>query len=79
MNEPSLFLLIRSPHFLYYGGVQPMFEAINEAKNEFLIFPEQGLSISWFVSATIMTALAFYMFPHMLAGVFSAKSAKSLV
>ncbi|QGQ45587.1 sodium:solute symporter family protein [Metabacillus sediminilitoris] len=62
----------------YYGGVQPMFEAINEAKNEFLIFPEQGLSISWFVSATIMTALAFYMFPHMLAGVFSAKSAKSL-
>ncbi|MGE7609820.1 sodium:solute symporter family protein [Peribacillus frigoritolerans] len=64
--------------FHYYGGIQPMFEAINTAKSEFLLFPEQGLSISWFVSATIMTALAFYMFPHMLAGVFSAKSAKSL-
>ncbi|WP_349729926.1 sodium:solute symporter family protein [Peribacillus frigoritolerans] len=64
--------------FHYYGGIHPMFEAINTAKSEFLLFPEQGLSISWFVSATIMTALGFYMFPHMLAGVFSAKSAKSL-
>ena len=62
----------------YYGGMQPMFESINAAKEGFLIFPEEGLSISWFVSATIMTALAFYMFPHMLAGVFSAKSPKSL-
>lgn len=64
--------------FHYYGGFQPMFEAIDTAKQGFLIFPEQGLSISWFVSATVMTALAFYMFPHMLAGVFTAKSAKSL-
>ncbi|MED4203865.1 sodium:solute symporter family protein [Neobacillus mesonae] len=64
--------------FHYYGGIHPMFEAINTSSSEFLLFPEQGLSISWFVSATIMTALGFYMFPHMLAGVFSAKSAKSL-
>ncbi|MFP3508515.1 sodium:solute symporter family protein [Peribacillus sp. SIMBA_075] len=64
--------------FHYYDGIRPMFEAINTEKSEFLLFPEQGLSISWFVSATIMTALGFYMFPHMLAGVFSAKSAKSL-
>ncbi|MED3564349.1 sodium:solute symporter [Bacillus xiapuensis] len=64
--------------FHYYGGFQPMFEAIHTAKSEFLIFPKQGLSISWFVSATIMTALAFYMFPHMMAGIFSAKSGKSL-
>ncbi|WP_066073529.1 sodium:solute symporter family protein [Neobacillus soli] len=64
--------------FHYYGGIQPMFEAIHTANTEFLLFPKQGLSISWFVSATIMTALAFYMFPHMMAGVFSAKSGKSL-
>ncbi|AZU60166.1 sodium:solute symporter family protein [Neobacillus mesonae] len=64
--------------FHYYGGIQPMFEAIDTAKSGFLLFPEQGLSISWFVSATIMTALAFYMFPHMMAGIFSAKSGKSL-
>lgn len=62
----------------YYGGLQPMFESIDIAKQGFLIFPEQGMSISWFISATIMTALAFYMFPHMFAGVFSAKSSKSL-
>ncbi|MFL0365248.1 sodium:solute symporter [Pseudobacillus sp. 179-B 2D1 NHS] len=62
----------------YYGGLQPMFEAIDTAKDGFLVFPEEGLSVSWFISATIMTALAFYMFPHMLAGVFSAKSPKSL-
>jgi solute:Na+ symporter, SSS family len=64
--------------FHYYGGIEPMFEAIDTAKTGFLLFPEQGLSISWFVSATIMTALAFYMFPHMMAGIFSAKSGKSL-
>jgi SSS family solute:Na+ symporter len=62
----------------YYGGFQPMFEAIDTAKPGFLLFPEQGLSISWFISATIMTALAFYMFPHMLTGIFTSKSAKSL-
>jgi SSS family solute:Na+ symporter len=64
--------------FHYYGGIEPMFKAIDTAKSGFLLFPEQGLSISWFVSATIMTALAFYMFPHMMAGIFSAKSGKSL-
>jgi len=64
--------------FHYYGGIEPMFEAIDTAKSGFLLFPKQGLSISWFVSATIMTALAFYMFPHMMAGIFSAKSGKSL-
>ncbi|MFS0779538.1 sodium:solute symporter family protein [Neobacillus sp. 3P2-tot-E-2] len=64
--------------FHYYGGIEPMFQAIDTAKTGFLLFPEQGLSISWFVSATIMTALAFYMFPHMMAGIFSAKSGKSL-
>lgn len=62
----------------YYGGIQPMFQAIDTAKTSFLIFPEQGLSVSWFISATIMTALAFYMFPHMLTGVFSSKSANAL-
>lgn len=62
----------------YYGGFEPMFQAIDAAKPGFLLFPEQGLSISWFISATIMTALAFYMFPHMLTGVFTSKSAKAL-
>lgn len=64
--------------FHYYGGFEPMFKAIESAKPEMLLFPKEGLSITWFISTTIMLALAFYLFPHMQSGVFSSKSAKAL-
>ncbi|XZF77022.1 sodium:solute symporter family protein [Bacillus sp. AL-1R] len=62
----------------YYGGFQSMFEAIQTAKPDLMIFPKKGLSVSWFITTSIMLALSFYMFPHMLMGIFSSKSAKAL-
>ncbi len=62
----------------YYGGFKPMFQAIERAHPEMLLFPAEGLSITWFITTTIMLALGFYLFPHMQSGVFSSKSAKAL-
>ncbi|RNB87655.1 sodium:solute symporter family protein [Brevibacillus fluminis] len=67
-----VFLGIYLP-FLYYGGIQPMFEAIDAAKPGFLILPEKGLSESWFISTVLLTSLGFYMWPHAFGSIFSAK------
>ncbi len=60
----------------YYGGYQPMFEAINAAKPGFLKFPEQGLSVSWFISTVILLVLGFYMWPQVFSSIYTAKSGK---
>ena len=52
-----MFLGIYLPYH-YYGGFQPMFEAV-EAETGILSLPEEGMSISWFVSTIILTALGF--------------------
>ncbi|RWS41418.1 sodium:solute symporter family protein [Bacillus mycoides] len=70
-----MFLGIYLPYH-YYGGFQPMFEAVEAAKPGFLSLPEEGMSISWFVSTIILTALGFYMWPHTFASAFSAKNEK---
>jgi len=58
----------------YYGGIQPMFEAVNEAKPDFLLVPDTGMSFSWFISTTLLTVIGFSMWPHTFAAYFSAKS-----
>ena len=73
-----MFLGIYLPYH-YYGGFQPMFEAVEAAKPGFLSLPEEGMSISWFVSTIILTALGFYMWPHTFASAFSAKMKKYFV
>ncbi|MGC4378540.1 sodium:solute symporter [Fictibacillus sp. Mic-4] len=60
----------------YYGGFQPMFEAIDAAKPGFLTLPEKGMSISWFISTVLLTVFGFYMWPHTFASAYSAKSAR---
>ena len=73
-----MFLGIYLPHH-YYGGFQPMFEAVEAAKPGFLSLPDEGMSISWFVSTIVLTALGFYMWPHTFASAFSAKMKKYFV
>lgn len=68
-----LFLGIYLP-IHYYGGFQPMFEAIDQAKPGFLTFPKTGMSVSWFISTVLLTAIGFYMWPHTFGSVYSAKS-----
>src|SRR3954454_21185250 len=48
----------------YYGGIGDMFRAVESAKPGFLALPAQGLSVSWFISTVLLTALGFYMWPQ---------------
>lgn len=65
------------PH-RYYGGWQPMCEAIEKAKPGFFTLPERGLSPSWFVSTVVLSAVGFYMWPHTFASTYTAKNANAL-
>ena len=58
----------------YYGGYQPMFEAIERAKPGFFTLPARGMSPTWFVSTVVLTALGFYMWPHTFASSYTARS-----
>jgi SSS family solute:Na+ symporter len=60
----------------YYGGLQPMFEAIDAAKPGFLALPEKGQSVSWFISTVLMTVFGFYMWPHAFGSIYSASNEK---
>ncbi|MGG6437716.1 sodium:solute symporter [Saccharococcus caldoxylosilyticus] len=70
----AVFLGLYLP-FHYYGGIEPMFTAIEEAKPGFLALPDKGMSVSWFISTVLLTALGFYMWPHTFGSIYSAKSA----
>jgi solute:Na+ symporter, SSS family len=58
----------------YYGGLRPMFEAIDRAKPGFLTLAPAGMSPAWFVSTVVLTSLGFYMWPHYFTGTFTARS-----
>jgi solute:Na+ symporter, SSS family len=60
----------------YYGGFTNMFHAIDSAKPGFLALPHQGMSIYWFISTVLLTALGFYTWPHAFSAVFTAKNEK---
>lgn len=61
----------------YFGGLQPMFEAIDSAKPGFLKLPDQGLSVSWFISTVILLVFGFYMWPQVFSAVYTARSGKT--
>ncbi len=58
-----------------YGGVGAMFEKIDAAKPGFLIFPAKGMSVWWFASTVLLTALGFFMWPQSIAAAYTAKNA----
>jgi SSS family solute:Na+ symporter len=62
----------------YYGGLQPMYEAIEQTKPGFTILPEQGMSVSWYISTVVLSAFGFYMWPHGFSPIFAASSEKAL-
>jgi solute:Na+ symporter, SSS family len=70
-----LFLGIYLPYH-YYGGIQPMFEAVDKAKPNFLNLPSTGMSVSWFNSTVLLTAFGFYMWPHTFGSIYSAQNEK---
>src|SRR5918994_1822430 len=62
--------------FAFYGGIGDMFQQINAEKPGFLALPAEGLSVPWFISTVLLTALGFYMWPHTFGSAFSARSAR---
>ena len=60
----------------YYGGLEPMFAAIEKARPGFTVLPPHGQSLWWFSSTVLLTALGFFMWPHSFASIYTAKSAK---
>lgn len=59
-----------------YGGIGDMFEKIDAAKPGFLVFAASGMSVWWFVSTVLLTALGFFMWPQSIAASYTAKDAK---
>jgi solute:Na+ symporter, SSS family len=62
----------------YYGGLQPMYEAIEQAKPNYTILPDQGMSVSWYISTVILSSIGFYMWPHGFSPIYAASSEKAL-
>jgi len=58
----------------YYGGLGPMFEALDKARPGFLALPARGLSPSWFISTVLLTGVGFYTWPHGFGAIYTARS-----
>lgn len=75
----AVFLGIGLP-YMYYGGVTEMFSALVAARPEHLVMPgaTKTMGHSWYISTVILTALGFYMWPHLFSATFTAKSSDTL-
>jgi SSS family solute:Na+ symporter len=57
----------------YYGGIGAMFHAIDVAKPGYLALPAKGMSVWWFISTVLLTAIGFYTWPHAFQAVYTAR------
>jgi len=57
-----------------HGGIGPMFDTLIARQPAFFVFPERGLSGTWYTSTILMTVFGFYMWPHTFGSVFAARS-----
>lgn len=64
--------------FYYFGGIKPMFEAVEMVKPDLLTLSSAGFSNSWFISTVIFNAIGFFILPHTFMVVLSANGEKSL-
>jgi SSS family solute:Na+ symporter len=71
-----LFLGIYLP-IHYHGSIGGLFQAVEQFKPEALTLPSKGLSVSWFVSTVMISAFAYFMWPHNAPTIYASKSAKS--
>ncbi|MEH7743616.1 sodium:solute symporter family protein, partial [Neobacillus drentensis] len=72
-----LFLGFYLPYH-YYGGIKPMFETLDATKPEFLLMPDEGLSISWYISTCLTIGLGQYMWPQCFGASLSSKNERTL-
>ena len=62
----------------YFGGIQPMFETLEATKPGFLLLPDEGFSISWYISLCLTIALGQYMWPHCFGASLSSQNESAL-
>ena len=65
---------------IYYGGIGKMMDALITKMPEHLVFPgaTSNMDVLWVMSTILVTAMGFYMWPHVFGSAFSAKSARVL-
>ncbi len=65
---------------VYFGGFGRMFQALMAKHPEHLVFPgaTPNMDTLWVMSTALLTGLGFYMWPHVFASAFSAKSAATI-
>lgn len=66
--------------YIYFGGFGQMFRVLLEKHPGHLTFPGASPSMStpWVMSTVLLTGLGFYMWPHVFASAFSARSAQTI-
>lgn len=71
----AVFLGFAIPH-MYFHGIGPMFAALARVRPEHLVMPgaTKNLGHAWFASSALLSALGVYMWPHMFAASFTARS-----
>jgi len=62
----------------YYGGIGPMFRAIDHAKPGFLAFPARGNNVVWFQTTVLLNAMGGFMWPHIFSSIFTARGERIL-
>ena len=64
----------------FFGGIGPMFEAVNTAKPGFLVFPgaTANMDVLWVMTTLVVMSAGFYMWPHYAGSSFAAKNADVL-
>lgn len=62
--------------YLYFGGFGATFRAVAERLPGHLVFPgaTDSLDVAWVMSTALLSGLGFYMWPHLFATAFSARS-----
>lgn len=73
-----LFLVVSLP-IIHFGGWGSMIDKLVVESPQLLTIPTTGLKgIPWFLTASIVSGLALFMWAHAITGVFTAKSADAL-
>jgi solute:Na+ symporter, SSS family len=75
----AVFIGFAVPH-IYFGSIGGMFRTLMHAKPGHLLMPgaTKNLGHTWYISNVLLTAFGFYMWPHIFAATFTARSGKIL-
>lgn len=75
----AVFIGIAVPR-IYFGGIGGMFHALVLAKPSHLVMPgaTRDLGHGWYITTVLLSAVGLYMWPHLFAATFTARSGRIL-